>query len=186
MEHGTWVKMQHAANTHATANVQQATWSKRAWNNLASDMHHLTNMPRSIRHWANPMQQRRMALGHRSWCHLRIAISAWGSGLPRPYLHGVLGSPAHICAGTGLTPPTFAPGLGSPLPTFAPGLGSPRPHRRRDWAHPAHICAGHDRVHGDGVRRHRAVLRRRRLHDRPELRRGDRDERATAQRRCDD
>jgi hypothetical protein len=27
-------------------------------------------------------------------------------------------------------------------PTSAPGLGSPRPHRRRDWAHPTHICAG--------------------------------------------
>ena len=42
-----------------------------------------------------------------------------------------VGHPAHICAGTGLTPPTSAP-----------GLGSPRPHLRRDWAHPAHICAG--------------------------------------------
>ena len=30
--------------------------------------------------------------------------------------------PAHICAGTGLTPPTSAPGLGPPLPTSAPGL----------------------------------------------------------------
>jgi hypothetical protein len=69
----------------------------------------------------------------------------------------------HICAGTGLTPPTTAPGLGSPLPhlcrdwahpchicagtglappTSAPGLGSPLPHLRRDWAHPSHICAG--------------------------------------------
>ncbi len=27
-------------------------------------------------------------------------------------------------------------------PTSAPGLGPPRPHLRRDWAHPAHICAG--------------------------------------------
>ena len=27
-------------------------------------------------------------------------------------------------------------------PTSAPGLGSPRPHLRRDWAPPAHICAG--------------------------------------------
>ena len=26
--------------------------------------------------------------------------------------------------------------------TSAPGLGSPRPHLCRDWAHPAHICAG--------------------------------------------
>ena len=67
---------------------------------------------------------------------------------------------SHICAGTGLTPPTSAPGLGSPLPhlrqdwahpshicagtgltapTSAPGLGSPLPHLRQDWAHPSHI-----------------------------------------------
>ena len=26
--------------------------------------------------------------------------------------------------------------------TSAPGLGSPRPHLRRDWAHPCHICTG--------------------------------------------
>jgi hypothetical protein len=39
---------------------------------------------------------------------------------------------AHICAGTGLTPPTSAPGPGSPAPTSAPGPGSPRPHLRRD------------------------------------------------------
>ena len=38
--------------------------------------------------------------------------------------------PAHICAGTGLAPPTSAPGLGSPLP-----------HLHRDWAHFCHICA---------------------------------------------
>ena len=31
--------------------------------------------------------------------------------------------------------------MGSPLPTSAPGLGSPQPHLRRDWAHPALICA---------------------------------------------
>ena len=37
----------------------------------------------------------------------------------------------HLCAETGLIPPTSAQ-----------GLGSPRPHLRRDWAHPAHICAG--------------------------------------------
>jgi hypothetical protein len=28
----------------------------------------------------------------------------------------------------------------------SPSLGSPRPHLRRDWAHPAHICAGTGRV----------------------------------------
>ncbi len=38
--------------------------------------------------------------------------------------------PAHVCAATGLTPPTSAP-----------GLGSPRPHLRQDWAHLAHVCA---------------------------------------------
>ena len=36
---------------------------------------------------------------------------------------------AHICAGTGLTPATFAPGLGSLLI-----------HLHWDLAHPAHIC----------------------------------------------
>ena len=51
---------------------------------------------------------------------------------------------AHICTGTGLTPPTSAPGLGSPLP-----------HLHRDWGHRcytravttagpfrAHVCTG--------------------------------------------
>ena len=32
--------------------------------------------------------------------------------------------------------------LGSPRPTFALGLSSPRPHLRRDWAQPCHICTG--------------------------------------------
>ena len=41
--------------------------------------------------------------------------------------------PAHIGAGTALTPATSAPGLGSPLPTSAPGLRSPLPHLHRDW-----------------------------------------------------
>ena len=48
-------------------------------------------------------------------------------------------SPAHICAGTGLTPATSAP-----------GLGSPRPHLRQvcagTWPTPAHIRTG-DRAH---------------------------------------
>ncbi len=47
---------------------------------------------------------------------------------------------------------TSAPGLGSPLPTSAPGLGSPRPHRRRDWAHPGHICAGTIRARAPSLR----------------------------------
>ncbi len=38
-------------------------------------------------------------------------------------------SPAHICAGTGLTP-------------VASGLGLPLPHLHRDWAYPCHICTG--------------------------------------------
>ena len=38
---------------------------------------------------------------------------------------------AHICTGTGPTPPRSAPGLGPPWP-----------HLHRDWAHPAHICTG--------------------------------------------
>jgi hypothetical protein len=41
--------------------------------------------------------------------------------------------PAHIGAGTALTPATSAPGLGSPLPTSAPGLRSRLPHLHRDW-----------------------------------------------------
>jgi hypothetical protein len=54
-----------------------------------------------------------------------------------------VGSPlTHICTGTGAHPPTSVPGLGLTPPTSAPGLGSPRPHRHRDWVHPAHICAG--------------------------------------------
>ena len=47
-------------------------------------------------------------------------------GLQRDWAH-----PAHICAGTGLTPPTSAP-----------GLGAPRPHLRRDWAHLSHVGTG--------------------------------------------
>ena len=42
-----------------------------------------------------------------------------------------LGSPCHICTGTGLAPATSAPGLGSPLP-----------HLHRDLARPCHICTG--------------------------------------------
>ena len=33
--------------------------------------------------------------------------------------------PAHICTGTGLTPPASAPGLGPTPPASAPGLGAP-------------------------------------------------------------
>ncbi len=40
-------------------------------------------------------------------------------------------APAHMCTGTGLTPPTSAL-----------GLGSPRPHLHWGWAHHAHICTG--------------------------------------------
>ncbi len=52
-------------------------------------------------------------------------------GASRPHLHQDWAHPAHICTGTGLTPPTSAP-----------ELGSPRPHLHRDSARPAHICAG--------------------------------------------
>jgi hypothetical protein len=48
---------------------------------------------------------------------------------PQPRRCGRGATAAHICAGTALAPPTSAP-----------GLGSPRPHLRRDWAHPSHIC----------------------------------------------
>ena len=59
-------------------------------------------------------------------------------------LHWDWAHPCHICAGTGLTPPTSAPGLVSPLP-----------HLRRDWAHPAHICTGtgaHSGISAPGLR----------------------------------
>ncbi len=42
-----------------------------------------------------------------------------------------LGSPGHICSGTGPTPATSVPGPGAPLP-----------HLRRDWAHPCPFCTG--------------------------------------------
>jgi hypothetical protein len=47
--------------------------------------------------------------------------------------------PATSAPGLGLIPATSAPGLGPTAGTSAPDLG---PHLRRDWAHPAHICAG--------------------------------------------
>jgi hypothetical protein len=56
-----------------------------------------------------------------------------GNGLQRgayivePRLYGFTGAPTR---------------LEVPPPSSAPGLGSPRPHLRRDWAHPARICAG--------------------------------------------
>ena len=86
---------------------------------------------------------------------------------PRPALGGRacprMGLPAHLCAGTRLTPATSAPGPASPLPhphrdrphashicpgtgltpvTSAPGLGSRLPHLHQDWAHRCHICTG--------------------------------------------
>jgi hypothetical protein len=55
---------------------------------------------------------------HRDWAHpfctrtgLTAATSAGGS--PLPHLHQDWAHHGHICAGTGLTPPTSAPGLGS-------------------------------------------------------------------------
>ncbi len=48
----------------------------------------------------------------------------------------------HIGSKTWHTSPTSAPGLGSPMPHMQPGLGSPVPYLHREWAHPAHICAG--------------------------------------------
>ncbi len=61
------------------------------------------------------------------------------SHLRRDWAH-----PTHICAGTGLAPPTSAP-----------GLGSPRPHLRRDWA--AVVVTGD--VDRDGRRSHEWMLR---------------------------
>jgi hypothetical protein len=73
-----------------------------------------------------------------------------GSGSPRPHLRRDWAHPAHICAGTGLTPPTSAP-----------GLGPPRSHLRRDWAaaHPAHICAGTGLTPPNAAERRRSVAR---------------------------
>ena len=59
------------------------------------------------------------------------ATSASGLGSAAPHLRRGWAHPAHICAGTGLAPPTSAP-----------GLGSPHRHLHRDWAHTAHICTG--------------------------------------------
>jgi hypothetical protein len=66
---------------------------------------------------------------HRS-CALSPA-SAPGLG-SRLSIHApCLGSPRHICAGTGLTPPTLHQDWARLMP-----------HLHRDRAHPAHICAG--------------------------------------------
>ena len=48
---------------------------------------------------------------------------------------------AHICTGSGVTPPSphIRAESGLAAPTSALGLGSLRPHLRRDWAHPCHI-----------------------------------------------
>ena len=51
-------------------------------------------------------------------------------------------APFHICAGTGLNPPTSAPGPGSPLPHLRRDQAHPSPILRRDRARPSHICAG--------------------------------------------
>ena len=106
--------------------------------------------------------------------HARVgrtaATSAPGLGSPLPHLRRDWDRPCHICAGTGLTPATSALGLGwPPLQEYAKFLdfesdlrgalavlsappprrdtGSPLPHLRRDWAHPAHICAGTGLAH---------------------------------------
>jgi hypothetical protein len=52
-------------------------------------------------------------------------LGAWAHPLQVTSAPG-LDAACHICAGTGLTPPTSAPGLRSALP-----------HLRRDWAHPS-------------------------------------------------
>jgi hypothetical protein len=83
-----------------------------------------------------PLPSPRAATGH------TLPTSAPGLGSPHPHLHRDWAHPAHICAGTGLTPP------------FPP---------RRDWAHPSHICAGtglapSTSVHADRRRRTLAVV----------------------------
>jgi hypothetical protein len=75
------------------------------------------------------------------------------TGSPRPHLHRERAHPAHICAGTGLTPPASAPGLhieaelrrrarAHPCPHLRRDWAHPAPHLHRDWAHPTHICTG--------------------------------------------
>ena len=66
-----------------------------------------------------------------------------------------LGSPAHICTGTGLTPPTSAPGLGAPLPAhpFRPPSRAPA---RRIRPPPQRSRSAHDA--GPGGRRSAALL----------------------------
>jgi hypothetical protein len=54
------------------------------------------------------------------------AVSAAESLQASPHLRRDWAHPAHICAGTGVTPPTSAPGPGSPRPHLRrEGLGSP-------------------------------------------------------------
>jgi hypothetical protein len=56
---------------------------------------------------------------------LNVLLNQFHAALEQLYCIKFFRYPGHICAGTGLTPPTSAPGLGSSLATSAPGLGSP-------------------------------------------------------------
>ena len=54
----------------------------------------------------------------------------------KPHLHRDWAHLSHICAATGLSPPTSAPGLGSPLPHLHLDLARPCPYRLRNWTLP--------------------------------------------------
>jgi hypothetical protein len=72
---------------------------------------------------------------HRDWAHpFNIATGGY-----RVHSTALPASPLWlVCAGTGLT----ACHTLHRNSTSAPGLCSPRPHLRRDWARPFHICTG--------------------------------------------
>ena len=82
---------------------------------------------------------------------MRACGTAWMSLIElqyvSPHLRQYLGwaHPSHICAGTGLTPPTSAPGLGAPLPRL----------RRDRWHEVELVC---ERVYSGWCRRGRRDL----------------------------
>jgi hypothetical protein len=83
---------------------------------------------------------------------MHVAPEAWLAVWQKLFVPAGLGSPRHICAGTGLPPATSVPGLGSPPPHLHRGWALPRhicagtwlapPHLHGDWVYPTHICAG--------------------------------------------
>ena len=80
-----------------------------AWSRALSGKTHVASLPSACDHSVLNRAQSRP--GGRTHCS--AATSAAGLGSPRPHLRRDWAHPGHICAGTGLTPPTSAPGQGS-------------------------------------------------------------------------